>query len=380
MSAAVDLAAHLEIIQALRPEELERRRDLAYEHCMDLPQPERRPFINQVLQTGELPRPPSALKPIRIGGLIRFPPPPPERLEGLLYASALHSLSGPPEVGKTTLVASWTVNLLNVGRRVVIIDEESGAEQTADRLRSLGADADAADRLLDYVPFPGLRWTEQDVRDLVQLLGTDTALVVVDSATAALSVAGLDEMSNRDVPELYRRVLLHAARTSGAAVVILDHVVKSDEKNRYARGAGVKLGLVDVALRVDPLSAFTRQQSGAFAVEVVKDRLGWLHRRHEAKVDVGDGRLTVTVAPVDDEHTSSGPKLPPATAKLLEAVQACNRGALTQSEIVDAVVTKHGHGLRRETVTRGLTHLVTLGLLDTLDDKPKRWSMPLRQV
>lgn len=310
--------------------------------------------------------------PVKLGDLIRFPPPPPERLEGLLYASCLHSLSGPPEVGKTTLVAAWTVHLLNLGRRVVILDEESGAAQTADRLRALGADADAVDRLLDYLPFPGLAWSDLDVADLICLLGDDTALMVVDSATATLSVAGLDEMSNRDVPELYRRVLLHAARTSGAAVIILDHVVKSDEKNRYARGAGVKLGLVDVALRVDPLAAFNREQSGAFAVEVVKDRLGYLHRKHEAKVDVDSGRFTVTVEPAESEH-AAGPRLPPAEAKLLEAVQAADGAALTQPEVVDAVARAHGFGLRRETASRGLAHLVSLSLIDVIEDKPKRW-------
>jgi len=310
------------------------------------------------------------LIPVDLGPLLADPPPEPERIcGGLLYPSGLHSLAGPPEAGKTTLAYSWAVELLEQGQRVVILDEESGREQVVDKLLGLGAAPHAAG-LLDYLEFPGLRFDEFDVDELRHLLLTRRpALVIVDSSSALLSAAGLDESSNRDAAVAYR-ALLRCARESTAAVVVLDHLTKDETAGRYARGAGVKLGLVDVALRLDPLKVFTREQSGLLKLEVNKDRRGYLPRSHEVAVEVAAGHLFVTVRTT--EQAMSGDGLRPAVAKLLEVLVASDI-PLTQAQVVDGVSALHGHGLRRETVSRGLGELLKLGLVDKLEDYPSRW-------
>ncbi len=68
----------------------------------------------------------------------------------------------------------------------------------------------------------------------------------------------------------------------------------------------------------------------------------------------------------------SGDGLRPAVTKLLEVLVASDV-PLTQAQVVDGVSDRHGHGLRRETVSRGLGELLKLGLVDKLEDYPPRW-------
>lgn len=69
-----------------------------------------------------------------------------------------------------------------------------------------------------------------------------------------------------------------------------------------------------------------------------------------------------------DEHDESAGDvaLPPARAKLLAALAAAAEPRTT-AQLVDWVVTEHGHGLRRETVSRELNALARAGLIDRID-------------
>jgi len=93
-------------------------------------------------------------------------------------------------------------------------------------------------------------------------------------------------------------------------------------------------------------------------------------RSHEVAVEVTAGHLFVTVRTT--EQAMSGDGLRPAVAKLLEVLVASDV-PLTQAQVVDGVSALHGHGLRRETVSRGLGELLKLGLADKLEDYPPRW-------
>lgn len=91
---------------------------------------------------------------ISLADLIRQGVPPPELLCGdLLYAGGLHSISGPPDCGKTTIAMHWLLQHARAGNDVVFLDEEGGGELVAEKLIALDATPEEAERIR-YFPFP----------------------------------------------------------------------------------------------------------------------------------------------------------------------------------------------------------------------------------
>lgn len=104
---------------------------------------------------------PSPARPLRefdLAALVRDGVPPPDLLCGdLLYAGGLHSISGPPDCGKTTIALHWILRHVRAGHRVVFLDEEGGAELVAEKLIALGATPQDAE-MIRYYPFPARGW------------------------------------------------------------------------------------------------------------------------------------------------------------------------------------------------------------------------------
>lgn len=327
---------------------------------------------------------PTAAEPLPVvdlAALARAGVPAPVRICGdLLYRGHLHQLIGAPEAGKSTIAAAWALDVLRAGEAVIWIDEETGPEQMVEKLVALGATPDLLTRLT-YVPFPGRTWGQADI-DVLDELMTSTAptLAVVDSVSAVMSAAGLNENDNTDASRIYKTVYLRMAREHGAAVVVLDHVAKSDEGGRYARGASSKLGLVDVSWRLDVIRRFSRTQDGVLKLVIGKDRRGYLHGTHELRVLTG-GTLTVNITEVDStagaQDDAAEDTLAPAAGKLLDALRRRAEPA-TINQLVDTVAELHGHGLKRETASRNLSDLVKKGLAVSFDPErpggPKRWA------
>lgn len=279
----------------------------------------------------------------------------------LLYRGGLHSLAGPPDCGKSTIAYLWLLELLAQGEAVVLVDEESGREQVVEKLLALGAEPRHLERLA-YVEFPGRRWDQADRAGLRVLVDEwKPALVVFDSSAAFLTLADRDEDRAPDVTAFYKVVLLAIARESGAAVVVLDHVTKEQKGGGYARGSGAKKANVDVLFMLDPIRPFSRHQSGLLKLTVPKDRRGYLHRAFEVRVEVERGTMALTFERVEAAGLEAG--LTPAAAKVLEALRTA-REPLTIRSLIDRIADRHGHGLRRETVSRELNRLLEDGLVD----------------
>lgn len=303
--------------------------------------------------------------------------PPPVLLCGdLLYTAGLHSLAGPPDCGKSTLGYMWALQLVRAGERVVIFDEESGAEQVVEKMIALGAKPADLENV-DYYQFPGRTWNDADIAALATALMIQPrpALVMWDSSAAFLARAGLDENAAADVTRFWARVLTPCARKAGIAVLVIDHDTKNSEPSRYARGSGAKLAATDVAYKLDALKPFTRAQDGILKLTVTKDRRGWLHRYHRIRVEHG-AVLTFHIAEAEeDDGEQKDTTMPPAQAKLLEAM---NGTPATASELVDRILVQHGHGLKRETVSRSLNALLEAGLADRTDQGPGRAALWMR--
>lgn len=305
-----------------------------------------------------------------LGALLRDGVPPPDLLCGeLLYAGGLHSIAGPPDCGKTTIALWWALQLVRDGQHVMFLDEEGGAELTAEKLIGLGA-AELDAPLLHYLPFPARSWTAGDVTMLrAHLDAIKPSLVLWDSAAAFLSRAGLDENAAADVTRFWSQVLTPLAREHHAAVLVIDHDTKDGMPSRFARGSGAKLAACDVAFKVTVVQPFDRMTSGVLRVHVSKDRRGWLHRWWKVLVRTGDGitlrfaETTKDAAEAEGDSPASQ-QLPPATQKILSVLDTT---PATQREVTARVVAKHGHGLQRETVSRALNELLRKGLADRLD-------------
>lgn len=299
---------------------------------------------------------------------------PPELLsDRLLYRGCLHSLAGPPEAGKSTLAYWWALDLLAEGKHVLVVDVEAGPEQVTEKLLALGAKPDQLDHLT-YVHYPGARWDTADLVGLHELLSGDPPpLVLFDSIGVALAQAGKDENHVAEVQPLYS-ALLDVARSYGAAVLVLDHVAKDAKGGRYARGSGAKLQLVDVALMVDVLRPFDRQHSGQLRLTVSKDRRGYLGRHHDVKVEVDDGRMTLTVAAVDSAAAEDGATLPPAAVKVLAALRGKD-APQTVKELGDRMKRETGKALTWPTMRKQLNLLAELGFAEGKGDpgRAKRW-------
>lgn len=209
----------------------------------------------------------------------------------LIYEAKLHQVSAEPEAGKGWLVCHAAAAALGQGEAVVYFDFESTARDIASRLVALGVPAEViVDRFRYVHPDEPLKGPDTQ-RDLATATALKPALAIIDGVTEALAVHGLDLGDNNDIAkwlELLPRPLVR----QGAAVVLVDHVVKNREnQGRYAIGAQHKLAGIDVAYMLEVIDPFARGRDGLVKVTVQKDRPGWVRQKAAGK-RIADMRLT----------------------------------------------------------------------------------------
>ena len=166
---------------------------------------------------------------------------------------------------------------MRAGRSVVYIDLENGPHEILTRLLALGLTTDEIDGHFLYVAptVPIARWRD-DVRELIEK--REPSLVVIDSYTGSLALNDCDPDRAVDV-ERHARDVLAPLRASGAAVVLIDHVVKNREaRGRYSIASERKVGIADVHLGFEVVVPFSRGRRGAVKLVTHKDRHGWMRR------------------------------------------------------------------------------------------------------
>lgn len=232
-------------------------------------------------------------------------PPPPILIDDLLYGDGqVHTLSGHPGCGKSTLAMWMAYDQLLQGRHVTWLDHESGVRQTARRLQAIGVTGAMARAHLDYAPFPGR--IEQQIGDIAEQ--HPGSLIVIDSMSKALAAAGASENANDEVTAWLQPVVL-ACKTHQVPIVIIDHISKGGGLSEYSRGAGAKHADEDVQWRITKVEEFNRKQPGLIHVENKKDREGYLGFNLYFKVGDGHGRLPlVQVEGPDAERDDDGTK------------------------------------------------------------------------
>lgn len=191
----------------------------------------------------------------------------------LIYRERAHTLHAEPEALKTWLALGACAEQLAAGETVLYIDCEDSATSIVQRLRALGTDGDAMRRRFIYIR-PDEPLAAEALTDFESALESTPSLAVIDGVTEAFSRQGLNPLDNGDVAswlDLLPRRLIAA----GAAVLLLDHVVKDrEQRGRYAIGAQHKLAGVDVAYSMRVLEPFAHGHDGLVAIKVEKDRPG----------------------------------------------------------------------------------------------------------
>lgn len=250
--------------------------------------------------------PPSTWAPIGLaellaGGELGDPPAYLHRDDGigLLYRGKLHALSGEPEAGKGWLALHATAERLAADQHVLYIDFEDSAGTIVARLLALGAPPERIAAGLHYVR-PDEPLDNRGRAALAEAIRHRPTLAIIDGVTEALAVHGLDLRDNGDVAK-WLALLPRKLAGTGAAVVLIDHVVKDREnRGRYAIGAQHKLAGVDVAYTLDVVEAFGRGRDGRSKLTVTKDRPGYVRQHGAGKLiaelamrSTGDGPVTI---------------------------------------------------------------------------------------
>jgi hypothetical protein len=193
---------------------------------------------------------------------------------GAIYPGKRHTLSGPPESGKTLAGYAIAIAVARTGGYVLIVDFEMGPWDTRDRLREMGATDEELERIV-YVA-PELPPTEASIDEIAARF--PWSLVIIDAAAGAYDLAGLDDEKRKDV-ERFARLYVRAFHSRGIATLVIDHVRKrAEDRGPFVIGSERKLGGVDVHIGFETKVPLSRGGRGLYKLWTHKDRLGHLPR------------------------------------------------------------------------------------------------------
>ncbi|MEJ8668410.1 AAA family ATPase [Streptomyces sp. MS1.AVA.1] len=181
------------------------------------------------------------------------------------------------------------------------------------------------------------------------------------------------------------------AQDAGATLLISHHWNKTGTGDGHNRSSGVGPGAWGrFLISVSVVSTRTEERTKETAViqkwqfrgdEIPDSAHAFLRRVRADDPHNLDSPLRYSVQlDAIPSHDNSGPHLKPSERKLLEALKSSDgQFPHTTKQIVDSVARKHGHGLTRETVSRGLARLTELGLVDQYPadsvGKHARWAL-----
>jgi hypothetical protein len=206
-------------------------------------------------------------------------PPAPPTIGQLLYPGKRTLVSGERDSLKTWLALILAKAELDAGYGVGWADIDAmGQGDILDRLRLLGVDDETISRLFRYYA-PAERLSGDLLADVAaELTAVSARMFVADAFNPFLSLHGLDPGSTSDVETFWREVADPICR-GGAAVVMLDHVVKNDrQRGRYAYGSERKASGAIVHLGLRIVTPFGRGRFGASVLDCHRDRQGYLQR------------------------------------------------------------------------------------------------------
>ena len=233
--------------------------------------------------------------------------------KGLLYPGRIHVVAAEAEAGKTWLGLAACATELNRGNSCVYLDFEDDVGGVVGRLVAMGLD-----KKIIYDRFAYIRPEEAMGAvgrvDLDEALGDlKPTLAILDGITEAMSLHDLELKDNTDVAR-FGQMLPRRIASSGAAVALLDHVVKNLEaRNGYAIGGVHKLnGLNGAMYLLENKNPFGVGITGRSRLLIRKDRPAQLRRHGVQGKDGTFWYADLVVQSHDEDFTEVS--LPPAEA------------------------------------------------------------------
>lgn len=228
----------------------------------------------------------------------------------LFYAGRMNEIHGEPGTGKSNIAIASSIAVMRSGGTVLYIDPEDTPAGFTRRALQFGAAPEDLVRLCRYLHNPepdhiagAHRWAAKE----------RPALVVLDGLAESMAAEGLVEDKAGDVLSFFRERLRPFAEKAGAAVLVSDHVSKSSEdRGRWARGSGAKLGRYDgVSYNLILGEAYSPGHAGSVTLAIAKDRNGGVGRVGEAVAEVhftpDEGRTIVSFRRPEGKGSSSRP-------------------------------------------------------------------------
>ncbi len=190
----------------------------------------------------------------------------------LFYAEAVNEIHGEPGIGKSNVLLAAAGRVLAAGGAVVYLDPEDSPARITARALALGIDREAMRERFHYLHDPDPSDYE---KAQTWAAACKPALVILDGLAEALAREALDENVPGEILGFFRGRIRPFA-SSGAGVVIADHVVKdAQSRGRYARGSGAKLAHYNGAVyEVRLTEAYTPTKAGSVSLKISKDRNG----------------------------------------------------------------------------------------------------------
>jgi hypothetical protein len=198
--------------------------------------------------------------------------------QALFYPGRINGLLGPSESGKTWIALHAAVQAVQRGDNTTILDFEDTHRGTLGRLKALGL---TDQQIRDHVAYIG---PDEPITSPLHPAGRDLhehlthwqpTVIVLDGVNAAMTLHGLDLISNKDAT-IFAQHVLKPLTTTGAAVIYVDHTPK-DKDNNSAGGIGAQAKramTTGCAIRVHVNKQFGKGQNGTLTLNVDKDRQG----------------------------------------------------------------------------------------------------------
>lgn len=287
----------------------------------------------------------------------------------LIYPEAVNALFGAPGVGKTWVALAAITQHLQAGHKAAFIDLEDHPGKLVKRLKTFGLTNQQITTQFAYIRPDSITYPEA-IQATQQLANDGYNLLIIDSYGELLGLAGLDEYSNPDVTANTQGLLRPIVR-QGHALIVIDHVIKSNEGTRgYAIGAQRKKAMIDGASWELSSDGYSREKAGTIHLHCAKDRNGWYaNREHAADLHLTptgtriEWELTVPQDAPDEDAPHGAPNTPTVLMERISQYLAdCGANdPQTARNICQAVKGQDSH------LRRGLRQLVEQGYVAELD-------------
>ncbi|MET7718019.1 hypothetical protein, partial [Streptomyces sp. NPDC005407] len=187
-------------------------------------------------------------------------------------------------------------------------------------------------------------------------------------------------------------VIQRISQSCGATLLVLHHWNKTGKGGGHDRSSGVGPGawgrfLISVSVVSSHTDTETTEttvvQKWMFKGDEIPDTEAGFVRKVRAEDPLklsSEMHYSVTSSDVATETARDGDRLAPAEQKVLDVLRDAAPDTRTNQRIGDDVANKYGHGLTRSTISKCLTRLSDLGLVDdfgVMDISGKRsWGVP----